>query len=210
MPRIPKYKTDPISAYKYAQKNGSLEDEKIFFKDAEIAVKYALDAKEEKLSEPLHNFVCDYYKNIASLCKENSCPANQRLILGKFFDYIHLCGGIDDEEELLDKLDPRVLPEYAASQRKRLSPKYEKIIFEYTQEADDLEPLIEYSFLIKSRFPDYIHNFLILKSLENRPKLEKDMISTYFDNLKKIKNYLNKVFDGFDENMTLKELLDQF
>lgn len=210
MPRIPKYKTDPISAYKYAQKNGPLKDESIFFKDAEVAIKYALDAKFEKLSNSLHNFVCDYYKNIAILCKENSCPANQRLILGRFFDYIHLCGGINDEEELLDKLDPRVLPEYAAAIRKRLSPKYEKIIFEYVQGSDDLEPLLEYSFLVKSRFPDHIHNFLILKSLENKSKLEKDMISAYFENLKKIKNYLKKVFNGFDENMTLKEFLEQF
>jgi hypothetical protein len=205
MPRIPKYKTDALSAYKYAKKNGPLEDEKIFFKDAEIAIKYALDAKEEKLSEPLHNFVCDYYKNIASLCKEKSCPANQRLILCRFFDYIYMCGGIGDEEELLDRLHPTVLTYYAAATRKRLSPKHEKIIFEYSQESDNLEPLLEYSYFVKSRFPDYIHNFLILKSLENNKN-----VSVYFDNLKKIKNYLEKVFDGFDENMTLKEFLEQF
>lgn len=209
MPRIPKYKTHPQTALNYAKKKHerlSEEDEKVFFKDAEIALKYGLEFG--CLSDGLHNFVCDYYLRCAKLTK-NLPNVDQKSIFFSFFQYIKSCDNFFKQEEFCSNLHIKNLAFFCNVSNKHLSQEFERKLFDYAIQNNDIELLMDYHTFVKVKLPEDVHNYLLLRKLSDLDS-EKTLLNYYFMQIKKTKEYLENIFSKHDKNMTLQEFLDKF
>lgn len=209
MKRLPKYKTDPKAAYNYAKKHGPLPEieEKVFFSNFEIALDYAIDIKKSKLCSLLEQ---EIFKKYLKLIKKSD-ESQHEIILNNFFKYIKITKEIPEKyfKNFLDFTSPEILYIYASSLNANLPKKYEYKMFQKCMEEDDLWPITEYQYVVK-KVPDYMHNFMIAKSLEEKSSSNKNATLAYFLNLKKLKNILKKLYNSFEnKNITLKEAIDQ-
>lgn len=199
-----KYK-NPKSAYKYAKINGCLsnEEEKIFATDLEIAINYAIDIKKSRLSDFVENKVFKYY---LSLMKDKS----KRFSTVKFIQYLKMTKFIPNkyQKTLLENINYDLLYIYSKVLDQRLPDKYEKKMFKRCQKENNLWPIVEYHHAIK-KLPDYMHNFMIAKSIEETNHTsEKNALAAYFLNRKEIINLLYKLYEHFDKEVKLKEIID--
>lgn len=88
-----------------------------------------------------------------------------------------------------------------AKQKGRLSKSQEKIIFDFSITNNKSSFLIEYAYAMNSKLPEEMHNFVIMNSNE--------VSLSYFKLLNKIKHNLENLASVFDENMTLKEIIEK-
>jgi hypothetical protein len=209
MKRLPKYKTDPKSAYNYARKHGvySEEEEKVFLPNLDVALDYALTIKQNRLSQEIENQV--FEKFLEKI--KNTDKSQHAILLNTFFKYIKLTKSFPKNylNKFLDNTSSDLLYIYAQATGEKLPDDYEKRMFDECVENDDLWPITEYQYLIKI-VPDYMHNFMIAKNLEEKSSSNKNATLAYFLNLKKLKKTLQKLQNLFeDKNIKLKEVIDK-
>jgi|LakMenEpi03Aug12_release.lakeMendotaPanAssembly.Ray.scaffolds.fasta_scaffold231939_2 hypothetical protein len=237
MKKIPKYKTDPEYALKYARrKKTKLPDdfEKVFTniegeikqsclaKKLQCAVEYAIYIKKERLTAEVEKLIFEYYctnsewsNRKVTISVENAGKWTyqqndhyQKNYLDPFFKYLKLIKTIPKkyEEDLLKNLEIPNLVYYANVVGKRLTKEYENLILEDAIKTEKVSQLVEYSYAIGSRLPEDMHNFLLFHYLKDKNNI---VLSSYFINLKNIKNQLEKISCTFDETSTIKEIINQ-
>jgi hypothetical protein len=210
MVRLPKYKKDAEAAYKYAKKNNiifSSEEENVLTQSPEVAIKYALNLKKERLSDFVNKKVFEYYSSLIKKTQKNKHSS----VLHNFFDYLKMIKDVPDfcKNEILENIDPELLYIFAQILDNKLTEKYEKRMFQKCQQHNNLWPLVEYQFYLKTKLPDYMHNFMIAKNLESNCNSSKNAIEAYFLNLKDIKNILLKISLVFGKETKLKEIIEE-
>jgi len=209
MPKLPKYKTDPFYAYKYARRKRiilSEEHEKVFIKNSKIAIDYSLNLKFQRLFPETEKLIFKEYcdPNIKSLS-----PTNQRNYLDSFIRYIkqyNCCFSKSLEENFLENLHANTLVLYAAATDKRLDEKYEKKLLQDAFENKKFGSLVEYAHAIGCRLPEEMHNFILANYLNKKDEL---VFKSYFNYLKIIKKQLAKIAVFYGEKSTIKEVIDQ-
>lgn len=208
MAKTPKYKINAKSAYRYAKKNGvfSDEEEKIFIENPEIAVDYAINIKRKKLTDFVEDKVFKYY--CESL--DNTYKDQHEVLLNSFFKYMKMTKSIPEGylNTLIEKTSPELLYVYSQILEKKLSDVQEKRMFEECKNQDNLWPIVEYQYACNF-VPDYMHNFMLAKSLEEKDSSNKNAVIAYFLNIKKFKKRLQKIYDYFeDKEIKLKEIIN--
>jgi hypothetical protein len=208
---IPKYKSIPIYALRYAKRKGiklSPEHERVFSKNIECAIEYAISIKKERLIEEVENKVLEFY---CTKKYEKRC-----LSISTFYKYLNLVKTIPKkyEADLLENLDPESLVAYSKITGKRLEEHYEKKLLQHSISNKKLAYLVEYSYAIGSKLPEDMHNYLLLCYMNDKGK-NKDgerthlILESYFLNLKNIKFNLQKLSQVFNKNQTIEEIMNQ-
>ena len=210
MAKIPKYKTVPIYAYKYARRKGILSDEheKVFIKDPPLAIEYATIIKRKRLIDCVENEVCNFYceaiKNISKLEKQSY----KNKFFDSFFSYLKLVKNIPKEYEkkILENSSQDLIVKYSISTEKRLEKKYENSLLLDAVSRGKIGYLVEYSYAIGSKLPEDMHNFIISHAMKNSDDF---LVKSYLSNLKNLKKMATKLSSTFGENKTIKEIIDQ-
>lgn len=211
MAKIPKYKSIPIYAYKYAKRKGVLSDdhEKVFIKDPPLAIEYARLVKRKRLTELVEKEVCKFYYEATKVPKNKNTPQHHHnKFFDNFFGYLRLVKIIPKEYEnkLLDNFSEDLIAKYAASTEKRLEKKYEDRLLLDAVSRGKIGYLVEYSYAIGSKLPDDMHNFIIGYAIKNS---EDNLLKSYLNNLKNLKSFAIKLSSTFNENKTIKEIINQ-
>ena len=211
MAKIPKYKKDPKYALRHALRKGILtsEHEKVFSKDAECAIEYAVRVKQSRLIPEVENIIFNVYcLNIKNLQSYSNSPILQRHSLSAFFNYIKLVKSIpkEYEESLLTNIEPHNIVYYANCIERRLDEKYEKMLLEVAIRTSKYSHLVEYSYAIGCKLPEDMHNYLLCQYIKDKNDL---VLSSYFTNLKNIKNQLIKITQIFDKDQTINQIIEQ-
>lgn len=208
MAKIPKYKTEPSYAYKYAKRKGLLneEHEKVFIKNPKIGVDYAINVKSQRLFPETENLI---FKEYCNLNIKNYDSNSQRNFLDPIIRYTKQFGcrfSKATEEEFLSNLHPNVLVLYACAAGKRLDEKYEKKILDQAFESKKISPLVEYAHAVGCRLPEEMHNFILANYLDKKDDL---VLKSYFNYLEKIKKQLSKIASVYGEETTIKQVISQ-
>jgi hypothetical protein len=214
MAKIPKYKTDPKYALKYALRKGILtsEHEKVFSKNVELAIEYAIRVKQSRLiqevEDEIFNFYCLNAKHFKYKSLNYHSPTLQRNSLSSFFNYVKLVKHIpkEYEESLVTNIEPENIVYYANCIEKRLDEKYENLLLEKAISSNRYSYLVEYSYAIGCKLPEDMHNCLLCQYIKDKDNL---VLSSYFINLKNIKNQLIKITQIFDKNQTINQIIEQ-
>lgn len=216
MPKTPKYKLDPLSSLEYAKKKGRLreQDEKIFYKDPEIALRYGIEVVKGQLPEGLHNLVCDYYLRCCKLWthypdKTILDDDFEELMLRGFIIYISNCDNFPNKEEFFENVSPPTLCEISRRLQERLPEKFENVLFDYVIDNNDLELVTKYHALFYVKFPERIHNYLLSQYLTELNSTQKHCLNYYFSAIDLNKNLFKKIFSRQDPNMTIKDFFEQ-
>ena len=218
--KIPKYKSIPSYALKYAKRKGKLplEQEKVFLKDISCAIEYAVNIKKDRLIPEVEQKILDFYcfQSELSLSEGRFSESTksrefyQKLYFDDFFKYLSIIKNIPKkyEEHLLKNLEPETMVQYSKIMGgKRLDEKYEEILLEKAIAYNKPSSLVEYSYSIGCKLPESMHNYLLscyIKDCKNNLVLD-----SYFSNLKKIKNQLQKITQVFDKDKSIQEIIDQ-
>lgn len=199
-----KRKTDPEAAYNYCSKNNIKllkEEEKVFLNNPAWGIKYALDVKKDNLCPEVEKYVCNYFYNLSK--KEKV----EKSLIQNFIKYFSKYK-IPNEKKILNSIPVSMLHFYAVYGGKRLPLEFEKKMFNFAKKKRELWNVVEYSYALKTKLPDYIHNYMIAQSLCETIKSEQSAIQTYFINISKFKELLIKISSGFDKSMTIQEVID--
>jgi hypothetical protein len=207
MAKIPKYKTIPFYAYKYAKRNGILSDEheKVFIKNPPMAIEYATVIKRKRLVECVENEVCNFYYEATKKIHDCDRPAR---FFESFFNYLKLVKSIpkEYEEKFLNSFSEDFIVKYAMSLDKRIEKKYEDKLLLDAVKRGKIGYLVEYSYAIGSKLPEDMHNFVISHAMKNSDDF---VIKSYLNNLKNLKKTLSKLSCVFGDNKTIKEIINQ-
>lgn len=201
-------RNDPIRAYNYAYKKQyvySDEEEQVFLKDPELAVRYATIVKKSSLSKPVEDCMYEFYCNIIKNNKKDQINKLHQLI-----KYAKMTKHIPSNYvgKLLNHLDSENYYILTNCTEIRLPEKYEKKMFNKIKKTGEVWPLVEYQFALGTKLPEEMHNFMLLKGLEEKSHHD-NAIKAYFLNMKKLKNDLIKLSYGFDKKMTIQQIIDE-
>lgn len=206
MVRLPKYRSIPRYALKYAERTGklTLEHEKVFANDPKLAVEYCIKIKRGRATPFVESSILNYF------CK-NKLKYDRNPHLDEyrpFFHYVHMIGQIpnDMERQLLENLDCECLVKYANSTEKRLPQIYEDKLLETAIKDQKCGILLEYFCALGTKLPENMHNFMIGQALSSNNTIP----NSYIDGLKNIKRTLIQISKNFDKNITIQELINQF
>jgi len=174
--------------------------------DADFIAAYAVKTKKSRLCKKAELNICNKYLHACKTIKKN-----QKNALHNFFQYVKLVKTVPKQKEFLKYLSSDCLSIYAVCTRKPLPKTYEKKLFSYVLKNKDdtaLWDLTEYQYLIKTKLPEEIHNFILAKSLTENMKI--GPIPAYFLNLQKIKNLLVTISERVGEDINLKDLIKMY
>lgn len=203
-----KKKNNISKALDRAHKTGKIysdEEEKIFKEDPDLAIRYATLVKKRSLSKEVEESVFNYYCNLIKDNKKDQVSKLHMLI-----KYVKITKYIPDKyfKKLLRYLDAANYYLLTSCVEIRLPEKFEKKMFNKIRKTGDVWPIVEYQYAIGTKLPEEMHNYMILKSLEEKSG-DKNAVLAYFLNIKKLKNDLIKLSSGFDKNMTIQQIIDE-
>jgi hypothetical protein len=204
-----KKKNSLAKAIDYAHKNGIIysdEEEEIFKEDPDLAVRYATVVKKGGLSKKVEEAVFDHYCNLLKESKKDQVSKLHMLI-----KYVKITKYIPEKyvKKLLRYLSPENYYLLSSCTEIRLPEKFEKKMFEKIKKTNNLWAVTEYQYAIGTKISEEMHNYMILKSLENKSYNDNNATTAYFLNMKKLKSDLVKLSSGFDKNMTLQQVIDE-
>ena len=174
--------------------------------DVDFITGYAVRTKKSRLCKKAELNIFNKYLHVCKTIKKN-----QKNALHNFFQYVKLSNAVPKQKEFLKYLSSDCLSTYAVCTRKPLSKTYEKKLFSYVLKNKDdaaLWDLVGYQYLIKTKLPEEIHNFILAKSLTENMKI--GPVPAYFLNLQQIKNLLITISERVGEDIALKDLIKMY